>query len=954
MSKTLRFCLLITLTTVLSLQAGTFITDFNSGQPAGTAVYGNPAGTAFVDSTGGPDGSGCLKMTSAVNSVIAGFIMDDLDTGATINGFTATLQLVLGGGNPGTADGFSFNFANDLPDSEISEEGAGTGLSVEFDTYQNSTSDLIGIDVKWEGAEIATHPMPIASLLTWPAYADVLIQLTTNGTLNVSYNGTNIYTNLSLAGFVPMQGRFGLGARSGGVNENCWVDNLGIPTSPMLLPYVLSDSPTGANVRPDPLITVQLHDGVSPLDASSIQMKLNGTLVTPTITPNAPTTIVQYASSPLPSGSTNTVVVTFKDNSGAPVTQTNQFSFVVAAYPTLPANSTPAADTITPGFTERIFQGGTATIASVATAETMLAGLLLNPANGQPFPNTAQTNTDGTFTFVETNVLNYNLSAPANAGDFPGDVQYPGIPGTNGGTNNFALEAITYLYLTPGTYTFGVNSDDGFRLSSLATQVGVFDAGRPAADTIFSFAVTQTGYYPFRLVHFQGSSAASLEWFSVTPDGQKILINDTSTTGFIPAYSKATSSRPYFLGSSPYSTGNRPDKPIFVQMQNGVGIQVDTNTIHLLVNGVVVAPSITQTGGVTTVQYSSATWVSASANTATVWFADSAASPVSQTNQFTFSALTYANLPASYAISAGSVDTTKLGFLQNVFQTDKTVPSSIAYAEIMLGGQWADAAGNLYPNKATANTDGTRTFSQTNAINYNVAAPALAGNFTNDTQFPGIPGVAGSTNTFALEAITYLYLPVGYYSLGVNSDDGFRLTTSPNPHDEFPYQLAVFDGTRAADTTATGFGITNAGYYPFRLVYFQATGPASLELFSTDYTGAKTLVNDTSNPASLRAYRSANNTQPYVQWAYPYRAGGYSLPAAIPVYFTLVNGTPAVQQNTIQMTFNGTSVTPTVTPTNGTNIVVSYLPTSFQQATNTRSEEHTSELQSLRHLVCRL
>jgi hypothetical protein len=53
------------------------------------------------------------------------------------------------------------------------------------------------------------------------------------------------------------------------------------------------------------------------------------------------------------------------------------------------------------------------------------------------------------------------------------------------------------------------------------------------------------------------------------------------------------------------------------------------------------------------------------------------------------------------------------------------------------------------------------------------------------------------------------------------------------------------------------------------------------------------------------------------------------------VYFTLVDGTPAVQQGTIQMKFNNTTVSPTITPMNGTNIVVSYLPTSFQQITNT-------------------
>ena len=199
------------------------------------------------------------------------------------------------------------------------------------------------------------------------------------------------------------------------------------------------------------------------------------------------------------------------------------------------------------------------------------------------------------------------------------------------------------------------------------------------------------------------------------------------------------------------------------------------------------------------------------------------------------------------------------------------MPATIANAETMLAGQFVDAAGNPYPNKATTNTDGSYNYAQANVINYNLQ-PGETGDFTNNDQpFPGIPGVAGSTTTFALEGITYLYLPVGYYVLGVNSDDGFRLTTSANPHEEFPYQLAVADGPRVATDTTVGFGITNAGYYPFRLDYFQAIGPASLEVFSTSYTGLRTLVNDTSTTASLRAYRSVINTQPYVQWAYPYR-----------------------------------------------------------------------------------
>ena len=508
--------LIVFLTTVLSVSAGTFTNAFDSGLPSGTAGYG----TAFVDSTGGPDGSGCLKMTTGVNSQAAGFIFNDLDGGAQIGGFVASFQLLLGGGTTAApADGFSLNFANDLPNGAMSEIGAGTGIIVEWHTYAN-TSSGIGIDVWWQGAMIATFPMATASLALWPQnvavdpsyWADVFIQLHPDGTLDVNYNGSAIYAGLA-TGFVPMAGRFGFGARTGGDNENCFVDNLGITTTPPSMPQFipLASAPTGTIVTPNPIITVQMWDGIdAQVDTNTITMTLNATNVTPTITQTNGVTTVQYASSVLPSGSTNTVVVTFADNSASPTTQTDQFSFVVASYPALPANSVATADTTKPGFTQRIFQGGTATVGSIAAAENLLGGFLINPTNAVPFPNTAQTNTDGTWTFVQTNVLNYNIFAPTAAGDFPGDVQYPGLPGTNGSTINFALEAITYLYLTPGAYTFGVNSDDGFQLTSGAVQVGVFDAGRGAADTLFSFVVTQTGYYPFRLVYFQGGGGASL------------------------------------------------------------------------------------------------------------------------------------------------------------------------------------------------------------------------------------------------------------------------------------------------------------------------------------------------------------------------------------------------------------------------------------------------------------
>ena len=95
----------------LSAQAGTFTSDFNSGLPAGTAVYGN----AVVEATGGIGDSGVLKVTKAINSQSGSFVIEDIDAGNPIAGFDVTFKLLIGGGTATPADGISFCFGPDLP-----------------------------------------------------------------------------------------------------------------------------------------------------------------------------------------------------------------------------------------------------------------------------------------------------------------------------------------------------------------------------------------------------------------------------------------------------------------------------------------------------------------------------------------------------------------------------------------------------------------------------------------------------------------------------------------------------------------------------------------------------------------------------------------------------------------------------------------------------------------------
>jgi hypothetical protein len=128
----------------------------------------------------------------------------------------------------------------------------------------------------------------------------------------------------------------------------------------------------------------------------------------------------------------------------------------------------------------------------------------------------------------------------------------------------------------------GVNSDDGFRLSPAtsvndsrnALTLGIFDAGRGAADSIFDFFVQAAGTYPMRLVWDNGNGDCNLEWFSVLADGTKVLINDTNTAvSSIKAYrAAATAQPPPQFTSATVSGGN-----ITIQWANGGTLQSTTN-----------------------------------------------------------------------------------------------------------------------------------------------------------------------------------------------------------------------------------------------------------------------------------------------------------------------------------------------------------------------------------------
>jgi hypothetical protein len=280
MKKLIRYLAWIPLTVLCipGLQAGTYFNDFNT-EPTGLIIRPHSKWVA----SGGLDGTGYLSITDAINGQDqAGVILPNLDPGLAIGGFNAQFKLRIGGGTccdaERRADGFSFSFVPEthpvVTGGGIGEEGpAGAPLVISFDTWDNGTTDTApAIEVKVNDQAIAFQSMagirdanraPAGPLLldsagnpvvlrTGDVFEHVEIDLRC-GVLNLSYKGVPVFTDLQVP-FPATEGRFVLGARTGGANDNHWVDDLEITTLPARLfasriePAAASSVPLGQPV----------------------------------------------------------------------------------------------------------------------------------------------------------------------------------------------------------------------------------------------------------------------------------------------------------------------------------------------------------------------------------------------------------------------------------------------------------------------------------------------------------------------------------------------------------------------------------------------------------------------------------------------------------------------------------------------------------------------------------
>ncbi len=191
-----------------------------------------------------------------------------------------------------------------------------------------------------------------------------------------------------------------------------------------------------------------------------------------------------------------------------------------------------------PGFNVRYVKARSApgfdgSVTSLAIAETVLA----TPA----FQSLS----------IEEHAPVVNYLDTGGGGRFGNDLPFPN-QSIGDDINHFVIEVTGTVEIpSTGSWSFGVNSDDGFGLS-LARGGSVFTSQFPgtrgSADTIQAFNVTEAGTYDVRLVMFEAAGGASVELFAspgaLTSFGPTFrLVGDTENGG-LPALV------PYTVGGS--------------------------------------------------------------------------------------------------------------------------------------------------------------------------------------------------------------------------------------------------------------------------------------------------------------------------------------------------------------------------------------------------------------------
>ncbi len=244
---------------------------------------------------------------------------------------------------------------------------------------------------------------------------------------------------------------------------------------------------------------------------------------------------------------THSVKVVYADNAAHSIT--NEFTFDTVQMPAFPPTmAVPASLALSNGFNLRLSfapnNGDLIFVNTPTRAETQLAGLLVGPSG--PVTNEISGTTTAT-AYLESSQINYSQDGSVQ-GQIGSDALFP--HGDAVVASHIAMEALTYLSLPAGVVTFGVASDDGFRLTGgydTNLLLGAYDGTRGSqVPSEFQALVYQAGLYPMRLLYYDGGGSAGVEFYTANnadaaSTSGRVLVNGVNELSavVVPAYSVA-------------------------------------------------------------------------------------------------------------------------------------------------------------------------------------------------------------------------------------------------------------------------------------------------------------------------------------------------------------------------------------------------------------------------------
>jgi hypothetical protein len=255
--------------------------NFDNGLlPPSTAIYSG-AGGGYITANGGVGDSGVLHITDSANGESGTFIASNLYNGAQISAIAASWDVRLGGGSGNPADGYSFNFANNLTQGVAGgENGNGTGLSVCFDIYGVLTDNppAPNVNIRYKGNLISSIQVSKPELETGSNFRTVLLRVDADGKLYLAYGERVFYNGLQLPGYTfTAAGQFGFYGRTGGENENQWIDNIQIKGIQSSGPLTVTAQPANTTVLVGSNATFTV--GLSDPNNATYQWAKNGTAI---------------------------------------------------------------------------------------------------------------------------------------------------------------------------------------------------------------------------------------------------------------------------------------------------------------------------------------------------------------------------------------------------------------------------------------------------------------------------------------------------------------------------------------------------------------------------------------------------------------------------------------------------------------------------------------------------